>query len=162
MPRTKRAQDNLVTATGIAERSDSGCPVELGRMRFEPANPKVDVTDRSGIARLRRLPEIERGYQNAVGGQRLVDASVVSPITVVPRAAVHVDDGRMWSCSLGLIDASQPGFTCQRLILDIPHVYFKFAVGFHGRNLQQFSVDLQAPAIAAGKNFTGGVEMKLR
>src|SRR5262249_56834022 len=66
----------------------------------------------------------------------------------------------MWSCSLGLIDASQPGLACQRLILEIPHVYFKFAVGFHDRNLPQSSVDLQAPAIAAGKSLPAGGGMK--
>jgi hypothetical protein len=49
-----------------------------------------------------------------------------------------------------LIDASQPGLACQGLILDIPHVYFEFAVGFHAGNLQQSSVDLQGPANRVG------------
>ena len=86
-----------MAAAGISERSDSGRSVELGRMRFKPANRQVDVTDRSGIARLRRLPEIDSGHQNALGRQCFVDAGVISPIAVVPRAAVHVHDGRKWA-----------------------------------------------------------------
>jgi hypothetical protein len=49
-----------------------------------------------------------------------------------------------------LIDASQPRLASQVLILDIPLVYFEFAVGFHDGNLQQAGVDLQAPAIRTG------------
>jgi len=74
---------------------------------------------------------------------------------------VHVNDGRKGSCSFGLIDASQPGLACQGLILDIVHVYFEFAVGFHAGNLQQTSVDLQAPAIRAGRSPACRVDMEI-
>jgi len=47
-----------------------------------------------------------------------------------------------------LINASQPRLACEGLILDIPHVYFEFAVGFHEGNLQQSSIDLQAQETA--------------
>ena len=97
VPRSKRAEHDLVAAAGIPERSDNGRSFELGRMRFEPANRQVDVADRSGIARLRRLAEIDSGHQDALGRQRLVDAGVIRPIAVVPRAAVHVHDGRKWA-----------------------------------------------------------------
>src|SRR4029453_5472032 len=88
--------------------------------------------------------------QDAVGRERAVDASIGDPIAVVPRAAVHVNDGRKWSASFGLIDASQPGLASQVLILDVPLVYFEFAVGFHAGTLSQACVDLQAPQSGTG------------
>ena len=74
----------------------------------------------------------------------------------MPRAAVHVHDGRKWSASFGLIDASQPRLASQVLILDVPLVYFEFAVGFHTGNLQQASINLQAPTNRAGRSQPGG------
>ena len=74
---------------------------------------------------------------------------IVSPIAVVPRTAVHVDDGRKRSRSFGLINASQPRLACQRLILDIPHIYFVFDVTDHGGNRQPRRVALQIPQTAA-------------
>src|SRR5262249_23487164 len=108
--------------------------VELGRVQFKPSHGQIDVANRRGIARLRRLAKIDGGHKDALGGQRLVDATIVSPIAVVPCASVHINDGRKWPRSLGLIDASQPRFARLLLILDIPHVYFVFIV-IHGLGL---------------------------
>ena len=104
-------------------------------MRLKPANSEVDVADRSRINRLRRLPEIESGDDNAFGRQRSVDADIVSPIAVVPCAAVHINDSRKGSSATGLVNASQPRLACLALILHIPDVYFVFDVFIHGRNL---------------------------
>src|SRR6266511_342727 len=148
VPRSKRTQHDLMTAAGIAERSYAGRSVELPRMRFEPANSEVDIADRSGITRLRRVMEIERGDQDTLGRQRSVDAGIIGPIAVVPRAAMHVDDGRKWSGSLGLINASEPRLACLVLILDIPLVYFVFIIVDHGGNLQPRRVSLQVQQTA--------------
>lgn len=59
-----------------------------------------------------------------------------------PRAAVHVDDGRQRSRSLGLMAASQPHLARLLLILDIPHVYFVFNFVDHAGNLQPPRVSL--------------------
>jgi hypothetical protein len=112
-------------------------------MRLEPANAQIYVTDRSRIARLGRLAEIECSDHDAFGRQRSVDAFIIGPIAVVPRAAMHVDDGRKRSGSFGLINASEPGLPCQALILDIAHVYFVFSVIDHGGNLPPRGVALQ-------------------
>jgi hypothetical protein len=103
-------------------------------MRFEPANRHVHVADRRRIACFGRLSKIDRSHQYAPGCQRLVDTGIIGPVAVVPRAAVHVNDGGKWSRPLGLIDASQPGFVCQVLIRDIPHIYFELVV-VHGSAL---------------------------
>src|SRR5437773_1277620 len=108
MPRSKRTQHDLMPAAGIPECSYSGRSVELGRMQFKPANSEVHVADRSRIARLRWLAEIDSGHQDAPSRQRLIDTGIIRPIAVVPRAAVHVDDARKWAGSFRLIDASQP------------------------------------------------------
>ena len=108
MPRSKRTQHDLMAAAGIPECSYSGRSVELGRMHFEPANSEVHITDRSGIARLRWLAEIDSSHQDAPSRQRLIDTGVIRPVAVVPCAAVHVDDARKWAGSFRLIDASQP------------------------------------------------------
>jgi hypothetical protein len=88
--------------------------------------------------------EIDGGHYDAFDRQRSVDAGIIGSIAVVPRAAVHVDDGRKWSCPFGLIDASQPGLPRLALILDIPHVYFEFVFAGHAGNLQPRRVALQA------------------
>src|SRR5918995_782432 len=124
MPPPKRTEHDLMAAAGIAEGSYSARSVELGRMRLKPANSEVDVADRSRITLLRRLPEIESSDDNPLGRQRSVDADIISPIAVVPRAAVHVDDRRKGSCASGSVDASQPRLISLALILHIPHVYF--------------------------------------
>jgi hypothetical protein len=51
-----------------------------------------------------------------------------------------------------LINASKPGFRPLTLILDIPHVYFVFAVIVHAGNLQPQGVALQVqiPRVKAG------------
>ena len=117
MPRSKRTQHDLMAAAGIPERSYSGRSVELGRMRLEPANSQVHITDRSGIARLRWLAEIDSSHQDAPSRQRLIDTGVIRPVAVVPCAAVRVDDARKWSGSFRLINANQPGLACQVLAL---------------------------------------------
>ena len=135
MPQSRRTQHDLMAAAGIPERSYSGRSVELGRVRLEPANSQVHITDRSGIARLRWLAEIDSSHQDAPSRQRLIDTGIIRPVAVVPCAAVHVDDARKWAGSFRLINANQPGLACQGLIFDIPHVYLEFAVGFHAGNL---------------------------
>src|SRR5512135_1110724 len=107
MPRPQRAQHHLMAAAGVAERTDRNRSVELFRMRLEPANRQVHVADRSGIARLGRLAEIDGSDENALARQRSVYARVIRPIAVVPRPAVHIDDGREWPRSFGLINSSQ-------------------------------------------------------
>ena len=144
MARPKRAEYDLMPAAGIAERSYNVRSVELGRMQFEPANSEIDVADRSGIARLRRLPKIDSGHEDTIGRQRFIDAGITIPVAVVPRATMHVDDGREWSGPLGLVDPNQPGLAGQLLILDISYVYFVFSVGVHAGNLQREGVALQA------------------
>src|SRR4030095_15861044 len=136
-----------MAAAGIAECSNGGRAIEFGRVRFEPAGPKVHVADRSGIARFRRLAEIERSDENPPGGQRPIDPLVVQPVAVVPRAAVDIDDAREWPASLRLIDARQPRLARQALILDVPLFDFELLVGFHAGNLLPPGVFLQARAI---------------
>ena len=97
-----------MTAAGIIEAPYGGCPVELGRMGFEPSSTQIDIADGGRIARLRRLPEIKGGHHNTPGRQRLVGADIISPVPVVPGTAVHVDDGGKRPRSFGLIDTGQP------------------------------------------------------
>src|SRR4029434_6363598 len=107
-----------MAAAGIAECSNGGRAIEFGRVRFEPAGPEAHVADRSRIPIFPRLAKIERGNDNPLGGQRAIDALVVQPVAVVPRAAVDIDDAREWPASLRLIDARQPRLARQALILD--------------------------------------------
>jgi hypothetical protein len=73
----------------------------------------------------------------------LVNAGVVGAVAVVPGATVHIHDGGKRSAPFGPIDTSQPGFASDALILEIPHFYFEFIVGIHGRNLQDAGGDPQ-------------------
>src|SRR5262245_13687106 len=144
MPRPKPAQYDLMAAAGIAECAHRPRSVELRRVGLEPTRSKINVADRSRIARLRRLAEIQRGDENPSGRQRTVDASIVQPIAVVPRAAVHIDDAREWPASFGLINTRQPRLARQALILDVPLFDFELLVGFHAGNLLPPGAFLQA------------------
>ena len=108
MPRSKRAQHDLVAAARIAERSHGFRPVELSRVRFEPANRQIHVADGSGVARLRRLAEFDGGNDNTVGREHLINAGVIGAIPVVPRAAMNIDNHWKRARPFGTINAQRP------------------------------------------------------
>src|SRR5258706_3282965 len=154
--RPQCAEHHLMAAAGIAERSDCPRAVKLGGVRLEPANCQIYIADRSGISRLRRLAEIDRRHNDAFGRQRAIDANIVSPITVVPRAAMHIDDAGKRSAAFGLINASEPRFSPQPLILDIPLFDFVFVAIGHGENLLPHVVALQVSRSLAKRNYYSG------
>src|SRR5205807_2519482 len=103
----------------------------LRGVHFEPANAQVHVLDRRRVAGLRRLSEVDRNRQDALGGQATVHQGVVGSITLVPGTAVDVEDSRKGPRPDWSIHARKPGLIAQALVFNVFDVYFEFDVGSH-------------------------------
>src|SRR5262249_27971975 len=132
---SKCAQYDLVAAAGVAKGSDPSRAVEFCCMCLQPARCEIHVTNRSRISGFGRLPKLHRAHHNTSTRELSVDTSIIHPVAVMPRAAVHVDDGRKRPGSSGLINPHQPRLSCETLILDIPFIDFIFCSVHHGGNL---------------------------
>src|SRR5215813_248700 len=95
-----------------------GPDLEVARMRLDPADCIIDV-DQRGRVSISRVAEIQRGDNEAVLRQCLIEALGARQIATGPRAAVEVDDRRERAVALGLIDTRDQGLVAVAQILDI-------------------------------------------
>src|SRR5262245_21821793 len=111
---------SLVAAARVAHGANHvGAPAELGCARLDPANAVVDVLERRGIGRRRRLPPVERGHDHAALGQRLVDHLVAVTVRATPGAAVELDHDREGPRALRPVDGRKIRRVSVTEVLDV-------------------------------------------
>src|SRR5262245_21027889 len=97
--------------------------VEIPRMRFEPAGRVVDIGQRSRVGRNARDAEIERCNKQAMSCELRVDGPIFQPVILEPAAAVNVNQHRVRTWSLRLVDAGEPPSVPIVSILDVPGLH---------------------------------------
>jgi hypothetical protein len=119
------AQDGHVSTAGTAE--DAGLTVrrrpQVQRMLFEPADPKIGVSDLPRMRELRRHAEIYCHNQHAARGDRLIECLLCSPVARNPGPAVHVEDRCRGGGANWLIHPGQQRDAVRPLILEVLYGY---------------------------------------